>query len=161
MRWLLRVGNGEAESGANVGSNFDLHRYADDGAHLGHALRFSRATGLGVVGGDPTEATGIATKNYVDVKDAALQVNIDTKQGALGFTPVQQSGGTISPNKVHIGWDNAGLRAQVDGTDLGRFFMELTIPRATSATVGWRSPAPSTSPPGPRARPTSPLPARS
>jgi hypothetical protein len=41
----------------------------------------------------------------------------------IGFTPVQQGGGAgQSSNKVHIGWGgSAGLKAQVDGTDLGSF----------------------------------------
>lgn len=41
---------------------------------------------------------------------------------ALGFTPVQQGGGTgQGTNKVYIGWatDASGLKAQADKTDLG------------------------------------------
>lgn len=41
---------------------------------------------------------------------------------ALGFTPVQQGGGTgQGTNKVYIGWatDASGLKAQADNTDLG------------------------------------------
>lgn len=45
------------------------------------------------------------------------------KQAALGFTPVQQGTGTLqSGNAVKIGWGSpggTGLRATVDGTDLG------------------------------------------
>jgi hypothetical protein len=129
LRWLLRVGNGELESGANAGSNFDLHHYSDTGAYLGQSLNFNRATGLGFVQGDPTVSNGIATKNYVDVLHNAQQGLIDGKQGALGFTPVQQGGGIYQgASKVYIGWDGTGLRGQVDGTDLGRFFMELANP---------------------------------
>jgi hypothetical protein len=50
---------------------------------------------------------------------------LDTeKQAALGFTPVQQGGGSgQSTNKVYIGWGgSAGLKAQVDATDLGTFW---------------------------------------
>ncbi len=43
-------------------------------------------------------------------------------QPLLGFTPVQQGGGAAqATNKIYIGWDGGGLRAQVDGSDLGRF----------------------------------------
>ena len=43
-------------------------------------------------------------------------------QPALGFTPVQQGGGAYqAANKIYIGWDGSGLRAQVDGSDLGQF----------------------------------------
>jgi hypothetical protein len=45
IRWLLRLGNGEAESGSNAGSNFDIHRYDDAGNYLGQALTINRATG--------------------------------------------------------------------------------------------------------------------
>lgn len=41
----------------------------------------------------------------------------------IGFTPVQQGGGAgQSTSKVNIGWGgSAGLKADVDGTDLGSF----------------------------------------
>ena len=45
-----------------------------------------------------------------------------SKQPNLGFTPVQQGGGTgQGTNKVYIGWatDASGLKAQADNTDLG------------------------------------------
>lgn len=46
----------------------------------------------------------------------------NSKQPNLGFTPVQQGGGTgQGNNKVYIGWatDASGLKAQADSTDLG------------------------------------------
>ena len=45
-----------------------------------------------------------------------------SKQENLGFTPVQQGGGTgQGTNKVYIGWatDASGLKAQADSTNLG------------------------------------------
>ena len=54
--------------------------------------------------------------------DAVTVDQLNTKQNALGFTPVQQSGGAYQQgNKVYIGWDGSGLRAQVDGLDMGQF----------------------------------------
>ena len=53
-------------------------------------------------------------KNALDVAN--------TKQPNLGFTPIQQGGGTgQGTNKVYIGWatDASGLKAHVDGTNLG------------------------------------------
>jgi hypothetical protein len=44
-RWHLFIGDNAAESGANVGSDFALHRYADNGAYLGQALYVNRASG--------------------------------------------------------------------------------------------------------------------
>ncbi|MCA5974507.1 MULTISPECIES: phage tail protein [Pseudomonas] len=44
-------------------------------------------------------------------------------QPSLGFTPVQQGGGTGQlDNKVKIGWSNNGLKAMVDNTDLGNLW---------------------------------------
>lgn len=46
----------------------------------------------------------------------------NTKQPNLGFTPIQQGGGTgQGTNKVYIGWatDASGLKAQADNTNLG------------------------------------------
>ena len=46
----------------------------------------------------------------------------NTKQPNLGFTPIQQGGGTgQGTNKVYIGWatDASGLKAQADSTYLG------------------------------------------
>ena len=130
LRWLLRVGNGGAETGANAGSDFDLHHYADDGGYLGQSLNFNRATGLGIVQGDPTTYMGIATRGYVDTLHNAQQALIDGKQGNLGFTPVQQGGGAYqAASKVYVGWDGGGLRAQVDGTDLGRFLFGRRVVR--------------------------------
>ncbi|WP_116800334.1 phage tail protein [Pseudomonas syringae] len=44
-------------------------------------------------------------------------------QPSLGFTPVQQGGGTGQlDSKVKIGWSNNGLKAMVDNTDLGNLW---------------------------------------
>lgn len=46
---------------------------------------------------------------------------------SLGFTPVQQGGGSgQSNNKVYIGWTGSQLKAQVDHTDMGSFVMTGT-----------------------------------
>ncbi|MEE4097405.1 phage tail protein [Pseudomonas viridiflava] len=53
-------------------------------------------------------------------------------QNRLGFTPVQQGGGAgQSTNQLRLGWANngAGLRAQVDATDLGLLWGEQNFYR--------------------------------
>lgn len=53
-------------------------------------------------------------------------VNGIVPQPAIGFTPVEQGGGTtMGTNKVYVGWDTSGygLRAQVDITALGRLIL--------------------------------------
>lgn len=53
-RWLTLLGNGTAEPGGNVGSDFTIQRYADNGALLGTALTITRATGAVTLGGNLT-----------------------------------------------------------------------------------------------------------
>ena len=59
-----------------------------------------------------------AAQNSADNALAA----VNTKQPSLGFTPIQQGGGTgQGTNKVYIGWatDASGLKAQAGSTNLG------------------------------------------
>jgi len=60
---------------------------------------------------------------YVTVPDLAnyaKKSDLAGYQPALGFTPVQQGGGSgQGANKVYIGWSSSGLKVQVDATDLG------------------------------------------
>lgn len=91
--------------------------------------------GTGLTGGGPLSAdVKLAAKltdsvNRTDSTTAASATAVKTaydlaksKQPNLGFTPVQQGGGTgQGNNKVYIGWatDASGLKAQVDKTNLG------------------------------------------
>lgn len=48
-------------------------------------------------------------------------------QPALGYTPIQQGGGTDQKtNKIYIGWTDAQLNAQVDSTSLGKIYTSYT-----------------------------------
>lgn len=50
----------------------------------------------------------------------------NSKQNALGFTPVQQGGGAYQgTNKIYLGWDGGALRCQVDSTDLGQIITNV------------------------------------
>lgn len=91
--------------------------------------------GTGLTGGGPLSADVTLTAkltnsvNLTDSTTAASATAVKTaydlassKQPNLGFTPVQQGGGTgQGTNKVYIGWatDASGLKAQADSTDLG------------------------------------------
>jgi hypothetical protein len=65
IRWIIRPGNNVAESGSNVGSNFDILRYSDAGALLGAALTIARNTGVATFSARPTfnGATPLDTAN--------------------------------------------------------------------------------------------------
>ena len=45
-RWLVMLGDGGAESGANAGSDFAIRAYSDLGVSLGPDLTINRATGI-------------------------------------------------------------------------------------------------------------------
>ena len=91
--------------------------------------------GTGMTGGGPLSAdVTLAAKltdsvSLADSTTAASATAVKTaydlansKQANLGFTPVQQGGGTgQGTNKVYIGWatDASGLKAQAGRTDLG------------------------------------------
>lgn len=91
--------------------------------------------GTGLTGGGPLSAdVTLAAKltdlvNLTDSTTAASATAVKTaydlansKQPNLGFTPVQQGGGTgQGTNKIYIGWatDASGLKAQADSTNLG------------------------------------------
>lgn len=91
--------------------------------------------GTGLTGGGPLSADvtlAVKLTNSVNLTDSttaasatAVKTAYDlasTKQPNLGFTPIQQGGGTgQGTNKVYIGWatDASGLKAQADSTNLG------------------------------------------
>lgn len=100
--------------------------------------------GTGLTGGGPLSADvtlAVKLTNRVNLTDSttaasatAVKTAYDlasTKQPNLGFTPVQQGGGTgQGANKVYIGWatDASGLKAQANNTDLGNI---VTTARGT------------------------------
>ena len=47
-RWVLALGDGAAETGANAGSNLSLFRYDDTGAGIDTPLAINRKTGVGL-----------------------------------------------------------------------------------------------------------------
>lgn len=91
--------------------------------------------GTGLTGGGPLSSdVTLAAKltNSVSLTDSTTAASAtavktaydlaNSKQPNLGFTPIQQGGGTgQGTNKVYIGWatDASGLKAQADSTNLG------------------------------------------
>lgn len=91
--------------------------------------------GTGLTGGGPLSADvtlKVKLTNSVNLTDSTTAASAtavkkaydlaSSKQPNLGFTPVQQGGGTgQGNNKVYIGWatDASGLKAQADSTNLG------------------------------------------
>jgi hypothetical protein len=70
-----------------------------------------------------------AELNFSDGVTSNIQVQLDAKNASLGFTPVEQGGGIgQTTNKIHVGWSGAKLKGQVDGSDLGDFYMTSNPP---------------------------------
>jgi hypothetical protein len=66
------------------------------------------------------DATGVLIWDVVTAAPSATDL--------LGFTPVQQGGGTgQGNNKVYIGWTGSNLAATVDTTNLGNFVFESEL----------------------------------
>ncbi len=65
-------------------------------------------------------------KTFLDEPDAAGVRAVLAAQAALGFTPVQQGGGSGQfNNKLYFGWDNGNaIKAQVDGLSLGALWAD-------------------------------------
>jgi hypothetical protein len=85
-----------------------------------------------------TAASATAVKTAYDLAS--------TKQPNLGFTPIQQGGGTEQGiNKVYIGWatDGSGLKAQVDNTNIGNIVTTAggttKAPSAALADNAWQT----------------------
>lgn len=133
LRWRLRLGNGEPETGSNVGSNYDLHRYADDGTTLlGTPMTINRATGLVTIIGDlHVDRSANEGAIYLGGNGAHWlhwngtsynmpggpltlgasgvgnndAVTVGQLNARLNFTPVQQGGGpSQTADKINIGW---------------------------------------------------------
>lgn len=106
--------------------------------------------GTGLTGGGPLSAdVTLAAKltNSVSSTDSTTAASAkavktaydlaNSKQANLGFTPVQQSGGTGQDNsKIYIGGSPEGLRVQMGATDLGNIVTtHAGITKAISATT--------------------------
>jgi hypothetical protein len=87
-RWEVRV-NGGAESGSNVGSNFEISRYSDAGADLGSVMSATRSTGNITFNGGGGKTTF-----------SANAINISTAQ-----SPASNGTGTTGD----VAWDTSYL----------------------------------------------------
>jgi len=76
----------------------------------------------------PTPAVGDASSKAATTAFVTTAVTNGVNSVRLGYTPVQQGGGTgQAANKVYIGWNGSGLAATVDATNLGTFVFEAEL----------------------------------
>ena len=93
QRWMLEA-QSIAETGGNVGSDFLIDRYDDNGNFLGTPLQISRASGLVTVG-----AGGLTTTGDINVVNlsasGAIQISVATTQSP-SYRIMTQGNGTDS-----------------------------------------------------------------
>jgi hypothetical protein len=113
-RWLIRLGDNISEAGNNLGSDFNLWRYADNGSDAWIAFFIKRQTGDVTVGGtifvgtDPTQNMAVATKQYVDAVRAALNGYLPLTGGTLSGLLTAQASIQITGGALWSGWNGAG-----------------------------------------------------
>jgi len=130
IRWLLRLGNGEAESGSNVGSNFDIHRYDDAGGYLGPALTINRASGAWSVNTSMTVGTTAVINSTLHVgaggaagliylgNSGQRHLHFDGTRYALAGAPTYVEApqvGTDAANKNYVDGRTSFTPVQQDG----------------------------------------------
>lgn len=83
-RWQVLVGDNNAESGSNSGSDFQIQRYDDTGTGAGTPVYISRATGIITVANGLAFGTGAAalTRTNMGLGTAAMQ-NIGTSGASV------------------------------------------------------------------------------
>jgi hypothetical protein len=73
VRWQMHIPDATAETGANAGSDFGLHRYSDAGVFIDTVLAFKRSTGVASFGGTINFGvwTGAATTAFLSADSGA------------------------------------------------------------------------------------------
>ena len=106
--------------GGPLSADVTLAAKLTDSVNLTDSTTAASATAVKTAYDRGTTGVTAAGKAQTTAENALAVAN--TKQPNLGFTPIQQGGGTgQGTNKVYIGWatDASGLKAQADSTNLG------------------------------------------
>jgi hypothetical protein len=136
QRWGMMLGNGAAESGSNVGSDFVLDRYTDAGAWLAGALIIYRSSGDAWFGSSVYAKSmgvrntgGTAVLSLMKGTTGATTANIIEAVGANGATrwQIQPGNSVAETGSGNVGTDFGIYRYADNGAFLGS---PLTINRA-------------------------------
>jgi hypothetical protein len=111
---------------STAGSDYDVRIGASGGSGTpGQGTLSVLAAALDLTAaGNVTVATKAQGNNTTSAASTAyVDAGLATKQASLGYTPVQQGGGTgQGTNKVYIGWKSSTIGVQIDGTNFGDFW---------------------------------------
>ena len=130
--YTLQIPQGTKRTVYSAGNGID---FAESNAGTVTSVAVSGGTtGLTTSGGPITSSGTITLAGTLALANGGTGAT--TAAGALtnivGFTPVQQGGGTsMGTNKVYVGWNGIGLFAQVDTTSLGRIVVNADATGAT------------------------------
>jgi hypothetical protein len=114
VRWAIIPGSGVNEAGGNVGGDFTIQRYADNGSYLGTAVSINRASGNVDVYGRLGASGDIAT-------------NTSLRGAALSVSGVATAGGRITSTASDV----AAIYATAGG-----IYTEYNSEQAIKANVG-------------------------
>lgn len=140
-RWIIIPGNSVAESGSNVGSDFQINRYSDAGIYVDTPFSITRSTGIVTLSqplpvgsggtGGTTQATarsGIgaaASGANSDITSlSGLTAALSVAQGGTGVTSSTGTGSVVLSNNPSLG--------AITATSVNK--IAITAP-ATSATL--------------------------
>ncbi|WP_321945835.1 gp53-like domain-containing protein [Paraburkholderia sp. J10-1] len=99
---------------------------------------WNAASGVAAILNKPFIPPAQVNSDWNASSGVAAILNKPDVQGLLGFTPVQQGGGSgMGTNKVYIGWSGSELLAQVDGSPQGYLWTSVNAPSGIGQN-GWQ-----------------------
>jgi hypothetical protein len=110
VRWGVEVGNSDAETGGNAGSNLSIDRYSDAGVYIDSPLFISRSNGVVTC---PT-----ITSNFLPLTGGTLT-------GGLNGTGAAFTGGVVADQFVARDTNNPGLALQDAGGTIRSFVQHI------------------------------------
>jgi hypothetical protein len=84
-RWAVSLGNGSAETGGNVGSDFEIDRYNDAGGMMGAPFFIERATGNATFSGDLSSGGGLFSPSWSYTADPSFYLSASPTERYLSF----------------------------------------------------------------------------
>ena len=135
-RWILRLGDNSPEDGGDVGSDLAIYCYNDNGDYVGRALRGKRSDGRLSVIGSPSEANGIATKNYVDTEvGPPTSWTAEVRQGGSALTLGSQYRRAYSRIGNVVTFEYAGSINDTGAS--GGIYFKYPVNPQTASGSGW------------------------
>ncbi|WP_293916519.1 hypothetical protein [Sphingobacterium sp. UBA5789] len=132
LRWDM-FASPTAESGGNIGSDFALTRYADDGSYLGQPFSIARSTGNATFGNNldvsgSLTASGTIRSNQGFSSYASVNSNASYRPTGITFNPAANTYATIDANT------SGGLVIRTaDGSATAQIRMTFLTPNGATA----------------------------